>query len=252
MQKILSLSTILLTLSTSTALANNKTICGTTDDRVLSQDSKVARASRANKEYGCTVTMIGRSCAISAGHCVGALEKASFNVPLSINTEAQPSKPEDTYYRTKDFLRYKDQGAGNDWAVIRLMPNKITGQYPGDVQGYYQVDLKGVARVGDIVRITGHGVDREDDIRNFAQQSHSGEIAKLGTFWNKSKLGYSVDTTGGNSGSSVILERNQKIIGVHSHGTCTESGGHNEGTLIAKNKIFKEVIQECLNWENSL
>jgi len=249
MKNLVKASILLLSIST---FAENKTICGPTDDRVLSNDNKVARASKNSRDYGCTATMIGRSCAISVGHCVGSLEKLSFNVPLSINTQAQPSKAEDTYYRTKDFLRYKDSGSGNDWAVIRILPNKVTGQYPGDIQGYYQVDLKNTAKIGDIVRITGHGVDRQDDIRNFAQQTHVGKLAKLGSFWNKAKLGYSVDTMGGNSGSSVILEKTQKIIGVHSHGTCTESGGYNEGTLIAKNKIFKQVIQECLEWENSL
>ena len=244
--------TLSLSLFSLTTFAQNKTICGSTDDRTLSEDKKVARASSNSRNYGCTATMIGRSCAISVGHCVGSLEKLSFNVPLSINTIAQPSSPEDTYYRTKDFLRYKNNGAGNDWAVIRILPNKITGLYPGDVQGYYQVDLINEARHGDIVRITGHGVDREDKIRNFAQQTHTGKIKKLGSFWNKAKLGYSVDTMGGNSGSSVILERTQKIIGVHSHGGCTETGGNNEGTLIAKNKIFKQAIEQCLQWENSL
>lgn len=242
--------TILLT--SFNTLALNKTICGPSDDRVLSNDPKVARASRSTGNYGCTATMIGRSCAISVGHCVGSLEKLSFNVPLSVNTQARPSKPEDTYYRTKDFLRYKDNGAGNDWAVIRILPNKITGQYPGDIQGYHRVNLRNIVRKGDMVRITGHGVDRQDDIRNFAQQTHTGEIVKVGSFWNGSKLGYTVDTMGGNSGSSIILERTQEIIGVHSHGGCTETGSFNEGTLIAKNKIFKQVIQECLDWEKSL
>lgn len=232
--------------------SQNKTICGQNDDRVLSDDSKIGRASRASSNIGCTVTMIGRSCAISVGHCVGALEKVSFNVPLSVNSQATPSAETDIYYRTKDFLRYKDNGSGNDWAVIRLMPNKITSQYPGDVQGHYQVDLGLGTKKGDRVRITGFGSDKSDPIRNFAQQTHSGNIEKLGSFFNKAKLGYSVDTMGGNSGSSVILERTNKIIGVHSHGTCSSSGGYNEGTFIAKNKIFKQVISECLKWEETL
>jgi V8-like Glu-specific endopeptidase len=249
MKTILKISATLVALSVS---ANTKTICGPNDDRVLSDDPKVARASRLSGEYGCTATMIGRSCAISVGHCVGSLEKLSFNVPLSVNTQAQPSKPEDVYLRTKDFLRYKDSGAGNDWAVIRVLPNKITGQYPGDVQGFYKVNLDRPVRKGDTVRITGHGVDRQDDIRNFAQQTHTGKLVKVGSFWNRSKLGYTVDTMGGNSGSSIIHELTQEIIGVHSHGGCTESGSFNEGTLISKNKIFKQVIQECLEWEKSL
>lgn len=239
-------------LSSFSTYATNKSICGINDDRQLSTDPKVARAASKFKEAGCTVTMIGRSCAISVGHCVGSLEKVSFNVPLSLNRNPRASKREDIYYRTKDFLRYKDNGAGNDWAVIKLLPNEITGQYPGDVQGHYEVDLNARLRINDIVRITGYGEDAQDSTGNFAQQTHKGAIKKLGSFFNKAKFSYAVDTKGGNSGSSVILERTNKIIGVHSHGGCHMENGYNQGTVISKNKIFKQVIQQCLNWENSL
>jgi V8-like Glu-specific endopeptidase len=54
---------------------------------------------------------------------------------------------------------------------------------------------------------------------------------------------------GGNSGSSIILESTNEIIGVHSHGSCGVWGDYNEGTLISKNKKFKAAIQECINSE---
>lgn len=243
---------ILLLLLSLNTFASEKTICGPTDDRDVSFDTKIGRASASNKLVGCTVTMIGKSCAISAGHCVGALEKVSFNVPLSDDSIPNQSKPVDVYYRTKDFLRYKDNGPGNDWAVIRLKKNRITGLFPGDVQGSYKVQLNSLTRRGDTVRITGFGVDNNDPDKTFAQQTHIGQIKGLGTWIRPAQLKHSVDTMGGNSGSSIMLESTDEIIGIHSHGGCRNSGGANAGTLIAKNKILKQVIQQCLIWESEL
>jgi V8-like Glu-specific endopeptidase len=241
---------ILMAISASIS-ANEKSICGDTDDRAVSNDSRVARTASINELAGCTLTMIGRSCAISAGHCVGSLEKASFNVPPSDENGLKESAPEDIYLRTKDFLRYKDSGKGNDWAVVRLMPNSITGKYPGDVQGFYKVALTNTPTRGTRVRITGHGLDSNDPKLSFSQQTNSGNIKKIGRWLNPSLLEHQVDTMGGNSGSSIILEQTDEIIGIHTHGGCN-SHGSNQGTLISKNKILKGVIEQCLEWEKSL
>ncbi len=232
-------------------VANEKSICGDSDDRVLSNDRKVARTASLNKLVGCTLTMIGRSCAISAGHCVGSLEKASFNVPDSDKYGAKESKTTDIYLRTKDFLRYKDNGRGNDWAIVRLLPNKITGKYPGDVQGFYKVSLNSHPTRGEKVRITGHGLDLNDPNISFSQQTNTGNLKKVGRWLKPTLVEHMVDTMGGNSGSSIILEDTNEIIGIHTHGGC-DSKGSNQGTLISKNKILKGVIEQCLEWEKSL
>ncbi|EQC47153.1 serine protease [Bacteriovorax sp. Seq25_V] len=245
-------STLIAMLIATSPLANDKTICGPSDNREPSYDTRIARASEMKGVAGCTVTMVGRSCAISAGHCVDALEKLSFNVPRSINGQPQASSAEDTYYRTKDFLRYENSGPGRDWAVIRVLPNKITGNYPGDVQGFYKVDLKDKPSRGESISITGYGLDGADMTNNLAQQTHKGEILKTRTWGAKSLLEHNVDTMGGNSGSSIISVATGKIIGIHTHGGCTEKGGENKGTLIAKSKTFKSVIEDCLAWEKSL
>jgi V8-like Glu-specific endopeptidase len=232
--------------------ASNKKICGTVDDRVLSDDTRVARGTNLGFSSGCTVTMIGKSCAISAGHCVGSLEMISFNVPLSGEKFPLRSKLEDTYFRTKDFLRYESDGSGNDWAVIRVLKNKVTGLYPGEAQGFYKVSLNKTPQKGNIVRVTGHGRDENDNYKHLSQQTSTGAIKKIGTFFKKSVIGHEVDTMGGNSGSSIVLESSEEIVGIHSHGSCKSDGGYNQGTLISKNKVLKEVIKECLDWEKTL
>ncbi len=238
-------------ISTSVLATGRKSICGPTDDRVLSDDLKIARASKANQSVGCTITMIGRSCALSVGHCVDVLEKAQFNVPVSASGNPGSAKEEDTYYRDKDFLRYENGGEGNDWAVVRYKKNAITGKLPGDVQGFYPIGLTRKPRKGDIIRITGFGVDENDPDISFSQQTNIGSVISVGGWFKKSLIKHNVDTMGGNSGSTIILENTGEIVGVHSHGGCN-SWGSNQGTLIASHKTFKSAIKQCLDWERSL
>ena len=242
---------ILLSLALTTqAFANPKTICGNTDDRILSNESEVGRASRTNERIGCTATMISPTCAVSAGHCTDVLKKVSFNVPTSIDTNAQSSNAADMYLQDKSFFKYKDNGEGDDWAVIKLKKNQISGLYPGDVQGYLKVRLNQSVKKGQRVRVAGFGADKTDPIRNFAQQSHNGIIKKIGGFFApKARLGYEVDTMGGNSGSSVVLEETNEIIGIHAQGGCGTWASYNTGTLISKNEELKQAIVACLATE---
>ena len=216
---------LLLVLLGSSILASDKTICGSSDNRVPSYNPKIARASELKNLAGCTATMIGRSCAVSAGHCVDSLEKLSFNTPQSQSGKPQASRPEDIYLRTKDFLRYESNGEGKDWAVIRILPNEVTGRYAGDVQGFYSVELKDKPSKGDRISITGYGVDGADMENNLSQQIHQGEVLKTKTWGYKAVLEHNVDTMGGNSGSSIISLKTDKVIGIHTHGGCNEKGG---------------------------
>jgi len=121
-----------------TAFAGEKTICGTQDDRTPSFNPKVARVLEATAPAGCTLTMIGRTCAISAGHCLPTFELAEFNTPLSQDGQIQHPEPEDIYEVDKDSIVSKNGGQGNDYAVLRLKANRVTGKLAGDQQGMYE------------------------------------------------------------------------------------------------------------------
>lgn len=235
----------------SSIFSSEKSICGQSDDRTLSFEKPIGRSGMKGYKMGCTVTLISNSCAISVGHCVDAFKNIQFNVPLSINSEPTLAHPNDIYNRNKDFLRYSDNGKGDDWAILKLNPNPLTNLYPGEVQGFYSIAKNMTIKKGMKVRITGFGEDRNDGSSNFSQQTHSGTIKKLGggIFTRKFKLGYEVDTTVGNSGSPVILSNTNTIIGVHSFGTCSEKKDYNEGTLILNNKQVMFAIQQCLDTE---
>ena len=227
------------------AYSSNKTICGETDDRIPSQNPKIARVQQRTAPAGCTMTMIGRTCAISAGHCVSTFEVAEFNTPASRGGRVQHPDPEDIYEVDKETLVYRNQGRGQDYAVVRLKANEITGKLPGDAQGFYEVSFD-MPSEGDTIRITGYGADRSQGDRNYAQQTNTGPIYSI----EGSILNHRADTMGGNSGSSVILESTQQIIGIHTHGGCYSRGGSNSSTLIATQEEFKSAISECLRFED--
>jgi V8-like Glu-specific endopeptidase len=224
---------------------HGKSICGSTDDRDFSSEPRVARVRQESAPAGCTITMIGRTCAVSAGHCSSTFGIAEFNTQPSVDGRITPSLPEDTYKVDAESAVYLDRGQGRDWAVVRILANEITGALPGDAQGNYTVSYE-MPNVGDVIRITGYGTARGSD-RNFAQQTHTGEIASM---VRGGSIRHVADTTGGNSGSSIILEASQEIIGIHTHGGCFARGGSNSGTMIAGNDDFQNAINSCLQWED--
>lgn len=234
------------TLLAANAFAGVKSICGANDDRVLSFDSKIGRLSVEGKHKGCTVTMISETCGITAGHCVPVLERAEFNTPESINNEPQPSALVDVYPVDKSSIALQDEGPGKDWAVLKFKRNKITGKYPGQVQGYYNVSFKKLANNMQI-SITGYGKDDGDLRRNFAQQYHDGKIVGLGdSLYGESAMKHTVDTMGGNSGSTILDLNTQEIIGIHTHGGCSSFYRHNMGTIISKHQRLMNEIKKCL------
>ncbi|GAB4145861.1 MAG: hypothetical protein Fur0037_13830 [Planctomycetota bacterium] len=82
---------------------------------------------------------------------------------------------------------------------------------------------------GDI-RITGYGTGNGttgSPTANQAQKTHAGPRVSTST---ANAVSYRTDTTGGNSGSPVIYEPAGQVVGVHTHGGCTSSGGRNSGT----------------------
>ncbi len=246
-RSLMTLFFVMLGLGSNLALAGDKTICGESDDREPSDNAKVGRILERNAPAGCTITLIGRSCVISAGHCTSTFELAEFNVPLSRSGRITHPDEKDIYEADRSSLVYKDNGQGDDFSVFRLKSNKITGQYPGDVQGYYKVSFA-QPRVGAMVRITGYGADSSQGDRNYAQQTHVGPISQI----SGSILSHQVDTMGGNSGSSVILEETQEIVAIHTHGGCGTSYGSNASTLISAHAALKTAIQNCLKAEASL
>lgn len=205
--------------------------CGSTDDRVLSNDPRSGRAL----PVGCTVFMIddANRCFLTAGHCAsgGSLDVIQFNVPLSNGSGGlNHPPPEDQYAVDESSVQFLNQNVGNDWCYFGCFPNSITGLTPFQAQGasYFMAEAPPTVS-GQPIRITGYGTDSTPLQHNQVQQTHAGPfVSHTGT-----RLQYQTDTTGGNSGSGVQDDTEQLIIGIHTHGGCqTDGSGANSGTAI--------------------
>lgn len=227
-----------------------ESICGANDDRVLSFDPKVGRIVRLDGlGTGCTITMIGKSCAISAGHCTDQLGITYFNTTPSKNYIPQIPNEKNHYAIIQSSLEYNYHSidpTGTDWAVMRLDKNLVTGLYPGEAQGYYGVSFS-IPNKGDAIRLTGYGSSRNPKLDK-AQQVSFGLISRISGI----ELYHKADTTRGSSGAALILETSNEIVAIHGQGGCgysDESEG-NGATMIANNTQLKEAIKVCLEHES--
>ena len=206
-------------------------ICGSTDDRALSFDNRAAR----NQPTGCTSWMIDdcQHCFLTAGHCAGSgLQVVQFNVPLSSGSGAlQHPPPQDQYsVDTSSLQSNGGQGVGDDWAYFGVFPNSNTNLTPYQAYGGQTYALLSTPPSvgGQNIRITGYGTTSSPVSPTWTQvqKTHAGPYA---TF-SGSTVQYQTDTTGGNSGSPVILDGTNQAIGIHTHGGCSSTGGQNSGT----------------------
>ena len=203
----------------------SKSQCGDVDDRVASVDPRVCRIT----SVGCTGWMINDTnhMLLTAGHCPAAagFSVAQFNVPLSTsfgNIVNPP--PQDQYSIDTTSIQYTNGGVGNDWCYFGVFPNSNTGLTPFQKQQAAFTVAAPPAFTGKTIRITGFGVDT--GTANQTNQTHTGAF----TYNTGTTLKYSVDTTGGNSGSPVIVEGLGQAVGIHTHAGCTTGGGANQGT----------------------
>lgn len=206
------------------------TICGTTDDRVLSYDNRCAR----NQPTGCTSWMIDdcNHCFLTAGHCASGVNVIQFNVPLSTSSGSIQHPPPQHQYSVDPTSKQTNggQGVGNDWAYFGVFANSNTGLTPYQAYGGQTFALLATppAVAGQSIRITGYGSTSSPVSPTWylVQKTHAGPYASF----SGTTVRYSTDTTGGNSGSPVILDGTNQTIGIHTHGGCTSTGGSNAGT----------------------
>jgi Trypsin len=208
------------------------TICGTSDDRVPSTERRVGRLLNSSMNALCSGGLVStNSCYLTAGHCVssGSVFTVEFNCPPSAagGSIVHPG-PQDQYPVNYGTLAFLNGGIGDDWCIARLNNNTNTGLPASLVQGHYAL-ATALPPVGTVTRITGFG--SASGVLNLANKTHTGPLVTAGG-GDGTTVQYQVDTTGGNSGSSVVRESNQTVFGVHTHGGCTSSGGQNSGTSI--------------------
>lgn len=210
---------------------SSRSICGSADDRVASQEPANGRLLPA----GCTAWIFSdlNHSMLTAGHCgVSAGTVIEFNVPAS-NADGTLVHPQPQFQFAADASSVQTSvgGVGNDWCYFGVFPNADTGLTAYQTQGAsYTLDSEAPPVDGQFVRITGFGTVSLPLPRawNQTQRTASGNYLALAD----TTLQYDADTTGGNSGSPVYLLESRTVVGIHTNAGCDAGGGANSGTAV--------------------
>ncbi|MCZ6815809.1 MAG: hypothetical protein O7F76_03815, partial [Planctomycetota bacterium] len=204
-------------------------ICGS-DGRVPSDEDWACRLFPA----GCTASVYSAdSCLVSAGHCIGGNMVVQFNVPNSAANCNLFSPPIADQFPASSFS-FTNGGPGNDWSVLTTGNNNL-GQMPFERYGVLRPISPSVAPVGTSSELTGFGADLTC-VLNQTQQTADGPINQV--FGNA--YTFSIDLRGGNSGSSLIRNDTENIIGIATHCPCP-----NVATRIDLNAFENAIDAAC-------
>lgn len=163
-------------------------ICGDTDDRVLSSDVRVARLIPG----GCTAWLISEDVYVTAGHCQAPT--GSTRLHFSGGTSAPVA---DQYPVDPSSYDEEADGVGSDWGVGRTLPNTSTGLKAGEAQGakctgaacgWFALGTVPDSPGNNNIRITGYGTAA---VNSFWQKTHVGALVTV----QATALKYIPDTT---------------------------------------------------------
>ena len=179
-----------------------------------------------------------------------------FNVPASLQDGTTvASAPQDQYPIDPASVVSFNDGAGqvgNDWAVFGTLPNADTGRLAVHAQGaFYRMSRDDNPTT---VRVTGYGIDSTPpgtpigqpnpvpgtrNASNQTQQTDSGPfVGEDVQAASDVVIEYTVDTTGGNSGSPVINVANGLTLGIHTNAGCDPANNQgNTGTGFEHNNL---------------
>lgn len=211
-----------------------KSICGNNDDRIPSNDGRVARLQGIGGF--CTAWLIPNGIAATAGHCGnpdgdltgGVLH---FNVPASDSDgTANPATVANQYPVNSNAVSFQADGEGDDWALFPVNPNMTTGLTAHEVRGWFKL-TDSLPGAGATLRVTGNGIDADPpgtvsgscndgnldcNSASLTQQTDIGVLDGL----DGDSVEHEVDTMPANSGSPVIWEANGYAIAIHTTGGC--------------------------------
>ena len=215
------------------------TICGPTNDAqhvnsyngTLGPSIAFVQANKGSKGAMETTVTSGKFCSgslisvntfLTAGHCVdsGTVgEFVSFNFERAANSTALLTQ---THVRITAVL--EDERGGVDYAIVQLAGT------PGATFGVAPV-AAGDPAVGAALTIIGHPQGQPKQIEAGTLSSISGNFLRYGN----------IDTLGGNSGSGILNSSGQ-IVGVHTLGGCTSTGGFNSGPRISRIRAASNIL----------
>lgn len=181
-------------------------ICGAVDDRIASNDIRVARLIPG----GCTAWLVSEDVYLTAGHCQEPTSDSRLHFigwnPVNSDPDVSPTAhPQDQYAIDPSTYDEENGGVGADWGVGKLLPNDITGLTAGVAQsakcdqswpssgtglgcGWFEIGEVPDSAAGNNIRVTGHGTATT---MNMWQKTHMGALVDV---WDTA-LKYMPDTT---------------------------------------------------------
>lgn len=161
----------------------------------------------------CSGTLVGSNLFLTAGHCVDSSTVGDY---VSFNYERAAGS---TSLLTQEFVKVTaivENGGTLDYAVLRLAGT------PGAKYGFTKIQGKDPAASAALAII--------QHPNGKAKQIEAGKVAGLsGSYVTYGDL----DTLPGSSGSGVLNAAGE-LVGVHTLGGCTSSGGKNSGVRMSK------------------
>ncbi len=216
-------------------ISKPKSICGSTNDLqdVLQYDGSLGVSTNfvanhqshvgiiidsENRPF-CSGTLISDNLFLTAGHCISAGPAfVVFDYQLGVESSdwdfhAVVGAPVENGFEMRGSL---------DFAILELEDSPGTGiDASGNVRGFANVSTSIPSR-GSTVTIIQHPAGEQKKVE-------AGQVSGVsGNFL----LYSSLDTLGGSSGSGV-LDRQGRLISVHTNGGCSASGGSNRGVTIS-------------------
>jgi V8-like Glu-specific endopeptidase len=186
------------------------------------KNSKAAMESSPTGGKFCSGSLISSNLFLTAGHCVDAGtvgEFVSFNFERAANSTTLLTQ---THVRITAVV--EDALGGVDYAIVRLEGT------PGNTFGVAPVATAD-APIGSAITIIGHPSGQPKQIEAGTVAGRSGNFLTYGN----------LDTLGGSSGSGILNSSGQ-IVGVHTNGGCTSTGGTNSGIRIARIRQVSSVL----------
>ncbi len=220
-----------------------ESICDGVDERVVDDADGFARMVALNLSGPCSATIVTEEgCMFSAGHCVNILGIAQFNVPLSSQFGfMQHPPPSDQYFvNQSSIVDSSPDVIGNDYASFSCFPNSETNLTVVEAEGIFYPIAAQIPPDGTTLRVTGFGFVLGGGPTDNAQQTDTGLL--VGANESQNRVDHTVDTTGGSSGSGIIIEATGEFLGIHTHGGCNVSPFFNSGTLFTHPDLQPGVI----------
>ncbi len=191
-------------------------------------------AGNVSGEGWCTGTLIDDDLFLTAGHCLDSGDTGTWQLPrekggvelrpaelareflvdFRYETSAQPDAP--STRNSAEVVRLEEHRYGGlDYAILRL------AGHPGLQNGVARISPSD-AQVGSPIAILQHPAAAPMKVG-------AGSVAQI----TATTIAYdTIDTLGGSSGSGILDAVSGKLLGVHTNGGCTESGGENYGVAI--------------------